>query len=112
MSILRRCFFRWRKFLCWLFYRLVDKSWEQRYNPDKRSKWVKFLEYMGITNKSFCYHCGRSIRLDFAVSNELWAEIMGDSKKVSCYDCFTEKALKLNKCPTYWKLEYPEEEGK
>jgi len=107
LPFLRWCFVKWRRFLCWLFYKFADDTWDRQEN---RSRWVNLLEKIGITNNSSCRYCGRTTRLDFYVDDELWSKIMPPESSVACYDCFTEIAERYGNCPTYWRLLFPEEE--
>jgi len=111
ITFVKWLFLQWRHLLVKLYYLLSDNTqgtqytWENGVRHDRRSKWQKFIEKMGITNNSFCDYCGRTTRADFLVSDSLWREVMGVDQHVACYDCFTEIAEKHNKCPSYWHLQ-------
>jgi hypothetical protein len=43
---------------------------------------------------SYCKDCGRTIQ-DFIVEDDVWKQVMGDSQKELCYDCFQKRAKKV-----------------
>jgi hypothetical protein len=52
---------------------------------------VKWLISRFILIDSYCKDCGIDIN-DFVASDSLWKEVMGDSQKTVCYNCFCKRS--------------------